>query len=261
MTLPNIISNYIARKDFQTDSIGKSDARVYVFEDIVLKMQPISEESENELQMMRWLNGKISVPSIIEHICESGFSYLIMTKCTGQMSCAERYMKNPIEQAELIAGALHQVWNIPTEDCPCNWSIEKRLQQASKNVISGNVNVADAQPNTFGSNGFKSPEHLLNWLIDNKPTEAQVVSHGDFCMPNIFVNDTGLTGLIDLGKAGVADKWQDIAICYRSLLNNYSGVYNGIKYAGFQDRMLFDALEMEPDWDRIRYYILLDELF
>ena len=61
--------------------------------------------------------------------------------------------------------------------------------------------------------------------------------HGDFCLPNIFADDSGLTGLIDLGRAGVADKWQDIAICYRSLSNNYSGKYNGIKYSGYQNEM------------------------
>ncbi len=261
MTLPNIISKYIARKSFQTDSIGKSTAGVYVFEDMVLKMQPISEESENELQMMRWLNGKISVPNVIEHICENGYSYLLMTKCAGHMSCAEQYMTNPAKQTELLAEVMHQLWSIPTEDCPRHWPLEKRLCQAADNVSSGNVDVAGAQPNTFGSNGFKNPEHLLKWLIDNKPKETQVISHGDFCLPNIFVSDTGLTGLIDLGKAGIADKWQDIALCYRSLSNNYSGVYDGVKYAGFNDQMLFDALGIEPDWDRIRYYILLDELF
>lgn len=88
-----------------------------------------------------------------------------------------------------------------------------------------------------------------------------MISHGDFCLPNVFVNDAGLTGLIDLGKSGTADKCQDIALCYRSLSNNYSGAYDGIKYPGFQDEMLFDALEISPDRELIRYYILLDELF
>ena len=261
MTFPNFINKYLEQRNFQTDGIGKSNASVYLFDDIVLKVQPVSDESENELQMMQWLNGKISVPNVLEHICENGYLYILMSKCDGQMSCTDQFMTNPAKQTELLAGALHQLWSIPTEDCPCSWPLEKRLQLAAQNGASGNIDVADAQPETFGDNGFKNPEELLDWLVNHKPEETRVISHGDFCLPNIFVDDAGLTGLIDLGKAGTADKWQDIALCYRSLSNNYSGIYSGVKYPGFQDKMLFDALEINPDWERIRYYILLDELF
>ena len=261
MRIPNIIYKYIATKDSQQDNIGKSDAGIFLFDDMVLKAQPISEESENELQMMRWLNGKIPVPNIIEHISECKYSYLLMTKCSGQMSCARQYMIDPVKQTGLLAEALHQLWSIPTEGCPCNWSLERRLKKAAENVAAGKVDTDNAQPDTFGNGGFKNPEALLSWLIDNRPPETPVVSHGDFCLPNIFINDHGLTGLIDLGKAGTADKWQDIALCCRSLSNNYSGMYDGIKYSGFREEMLFDALEIAPDQELIRYYRLLDELF
>jgi len=119
----------------------------------------------------------------------------------------------------------------------------------------------DAQPDTFGNGGFRDPEELLQWLYDHKPEEQQKLSHGDFCLPNVMLHENGLSGLIDLGKAGISDPWQDIALCFRSLSNNYGGVYNGRSYPGFSSEMLFDALGISPDWDRIRYYILLDELF
>lgn len=61
--------------------------------------------------------------------------------------------------------------------------------------------------------------------------------------------------------SGLSDKWQDIAIAYRSLINNFAGVYGGEKYEGFEAEMFFEALDLEPDWKKINYYILLDELF
>lgn len=261
MSFPKIFDRYIKQQDLEMDTIGKSNAGVYLFENMVLKVQEISAETENERVMLRWLNGKINVPDIIEQTVENGCSYILMSKCEGTMSCAESYMTNPVKQVELLADALYQLWSISIEDCPCCWSLDKRLECAEKNVVSGNVNIADAQPDTFSSDGFKDPEELLSWLIVHKPEETAVISHGDFCLPNIFVNDDGLTGLIDLGKTGTADRWQDIALCYRSLSNNYSGVYDGKKYPGFKDEMLFDALGIKPDWELLRYYILLDELF
>lgn len=261
MNIPNIFNKYISDWEHEVDTVGLSNAGVYLFKDMVLKIQPVSEESDNELQMMQWLRGKINVPNIIEQITDNSYSYILMSRCRGDMCCADQFMKNPLKQAEILANTLFQLWDIPVDGCPCSWPLEKRLKEAAKNVESNNIDIAHTEPTTFGKNGFKNHEELLKWLIDNKPKETKVITHGDFCLPNIFADDSGLTGLIDLGRAGVADKWQDIAICYRSLSNNYSGKYNGIKYSGYQNEMLFNALGIDPDWEIIRYYILLDELF
>ena len=85
---------------------------------------------------------------------------------------------------------------------------------------------------------------------------------GDFCLPNVFVQNHRISGFIDLGKMGPADRWQDIAIALRSLNHNSVGFYNGgKKYFDFTNQMLLDELGIEMDYDKYRYYILLDELF
>ncbi len=88
-----------------------------------------------------------------------------------------------------------------------------------------------------------------------------MLSHGDYCLPNIFGIQEKITGYIDLGKTGIADKWCDIALCYRSISHNYSGRYSKKTYSGYDDLLLFHELDIEPNWEKIRYYILLDELF
>ena len=103
---------------------------------------------------------------------------------------------------------------------------------------------------------------MLKWLKENQPKNFEpVLSHGDFCLPNVFFNDDEFSGLIDLGGTGVADKYQDIALCYRSLKHNFGGVYGGKVYKDFNPDLLFEKLGITPDWEKIRYYTLLDELF
>lgn len=120
----------------------------------------------------------------------------------------------------------------------------------------------NVEPDTFGENGFRSPAALLQWLHENQPQEELVLSHGDYCLPNVFGAGDALTGYIDLGRTGIADKWCDIALCCRSLSHNYNGSYHGRQaYEGIDDLLLFRELDLEPDWEKIRYYILLDELF
>ena len=71
-----------------------------------------------------------------------------------------------------------------------------------------------------------------------------------------------MTGFIDLGKMGPADRWQDIAIAMRSLEHNLSGKYhNGIPFGSFEPRRFLEELGVEPDEKKNRYYMLLDELF
>ncbi len=261
MYLPKKIQHYINNRKYTKDVIGMSASGVYLFDDMVLKIQKNDPEADNEAQMLRWLQGKIPAPDIIEHIAENECSYMLMSRCQGKMACDPYYMERPKLLAELLADTLQKLWSVDISDCPCQWTLQRRLEVAEENVIHNCVDVADAQPDTFGPNGFRDPEHLLYWLKENQPEQSETLSHGDFCLPNVFLKGDGAAGLIDLGKSGIADPWQDIALCVRSLDNNYSGVYGGKMLNGFDQQMLFDALGIKADPERIRYYILLDELF
>ncbi len=153
------------------------------------------------------------------------------------------------------------LWKIDISTCPyCN-SIDNKLKLAEMRLKQNLFNVEDSETETFGDTGFKSPAELLQWLKDNKPVEELVFSHGDYCMPNVIIKDNKINGFIDLGSSGVADKYQDIALCYRSLKHNFDGSHGGKVYDDFNATSLFDELGIVPDWEKIKYYILLDELF
>jgi len=258
MEIPIKIQEMIAEKCGNPSNIGLSGASVYIYDDIVLKIQPINAESEREFAMLCWLSDKLPVPQVIEHAKTNKLSYLLMEKCSGEMACSERYMLNPKYQSELLAAALHDLWQVNWCDCP-HWStLDYKLKQAEYNIINGLVDVDDLEPDTYSE--FKDPEALLYWLQNNRPNEELAISHGDFCLPNIIFNNGALSGLIDLGRSGIADKWCDIALCYRSVKDNFSGRYHR-KWTGYSDYYLFEALQIKPDWEKMRYYILLDELF
>lgn len=102
-------------------------------------------------------------------------------------------------------------------------TLKNKLNEAYNNIVSHSVDMDNTQPDTFGPNGFRNPEDLFNWLRENQPSEEIVVSHGDFCLPNVFFNQNTFSDLIDLGRAGLADRWVDIALCYRCLTDNHNG--------------------------------------
>lgn len=258
--IPESIKQYLGNRPFQVDSVGQSDSTVIIFEDMALKIEKQCEESDNERSMMEWLSGKLPVPKVLCADTVDGINYLLMSRLPGKMSCDEVYMERGDELVTGLAEGLKMLWSVDISECPYQSNLDNKLRLAAYNVEHGLVDVDNVEPETFGEHGFKNPEHLLEWLIANKPQEEPVLSHGDFCLPNIFLENGRVSGFLDLGRCGTADQWQDIALCYRSLSYNLRGDYGGKVYDGDPD-LLFEKLGIEPDFPKLRYYILLDELF
>lgn len=259
--IPSNIKAYIDNKPHTIDDIGMSGNQVLIFEDMVLKIEDHSETVVRQVQMMQWLEGKIPVPRVLAYEVEKGKSYLLMSKISGVMSCDTYYLEHPQELLEALASGLKMLWEVDVMDCPVVRDVDVVLKEARERVEKDLVDVEDAEPTTFGKGGFESPEQLLEWLENHRPVFEPLLSHGDFCLPNIFLEDGQVKGFIDLGRTGVGDKWNDIALCYRSLKHNFDGTYGGKVYEDFNPDMLFVELGIEPDWGKIRWYLLLDELF
>lgn len=261
MKIPIEIKKIIGDKAFNIDTVGLSDSQVFCFDDIVLKIQNNNYEARSEIRILNWLNGRELVPKVICSHIEDGKSYLLMSKIKGKMSCEREFLREPELLIKVLGEGLKMLWGIDISDCPCDSSIENKLKLAEERVKNNLCSMDNVEQDTYGEKGFSSPQELLKWLKDNKPNESYVLSHGDYCLPNIFIDDNKISGFIDLGRCGIGDKYQDIALCYRSLVHNFEGRYGGEVYEGFNANILFDELGIEPDWDKIRYYILLDELF
>ncbi|HEY3501710.1 MAG TPA: aminoglycoside 3'-phosphotransferase [Actinocatenispora sp.] len=132
-----------------------------------------------------------------------------------------------------VARALHA---LPVADCP----YDRRL--------------AVTVPAALASG---SDRRLRAELAATRPAdEDPVVCHGDLCVPNVlFDPDTyELTGVVDVGRLGVADRWVDLAIATRSLTNDLNPQYG--PWAA--DRFLA-RYGVAPDPARIAFYRLLDE--
>jgi kanamycin kinase/aminoglycoside 3'-phosphotransferase-3 len=184
-----------------------------------------------------------------------------MSKIEGEMSCDTYYLENPQILVNALADGLKTLWKVDICDCPRVRDLDVVLAEARIQVENGLVDMENAQEGTFGENGFQSPTALLKWMEENQPTWEPVFSHGDYCLPNVFLKNGQINGFIDLDRSGICDKWNDIALCYRSLKYNFDGTYGGKIYEDFDPDRLFEKLGIKPDWDKINYYILLDELF
>ena len=261
--LPLSIKNLLVGKSFTADDVGKSDSRGFIFDDCVLKISEANAYNDETVRVMRWFEeiAKLPAPKVLACESDEKFQYLLMSKVSGLMSCDEYYLEHSDELIKVLARALKLLWSADITDCPRTRTIDMELAGAKYRVENNLVDMSDSEPMTFGEGGFKNPEELLHWLEAHKPDFEPVLSHGDFCLPNIFVDGGRITGFIDLGDTGVGDKWRDIALGLRSLRHNLDGTFGGKVYPNINPELLFDELGIEPDWEKIKWYILLDELF
>ena len=258
--LPDELMGLLHSYTYETNEVGCSSANVYHFqkgeESLFLKIEKTNEEIRREQGLIQWLKGKLPVPEIILYLEQDGMSYLLMTAVSGEMicQCPEDKLREPFEEMiRFLADGLLMLQGIEIRDCPFDSTLEQKLARALYNIENDLVDIEDFEE----SNDFETPMDLYHWLVEQQPEEELYFTHGDYCLPNIFMQEGRVSGFIDVGRGGIADKWQDIALCVRSMSYNLRDCENKERYV----ELLFQHLGIEPDWKIIDYYMLLDELF
>ena len=66
------------------DTVGMSASSVLLFPEMVLKVSEDGFEADNEVKMMRFLEGKLIVPKVYAYEKEDGKAYLLMSRLKGE---------------------------------------------------------------------------------------------------------------------------------------------------------------------------------
>jgi aminoglycoside phosphotransferase len=92
--------------------------------------------------------------------------------------------------------------------------------------------VASERPAVLAAmaEGIRELHALTECPFDSPyPGAREVVTHGDFMAPNVFVDPETLTfsGLLDVGRLGLGDPYADFALMYQSLAGTLNPQYGG----------------------------------
>ena len=159
-----------------------------------------------------------------------------------------------------IAAVARQLHDLPAADCPFDRRLASMMPVARTTVAEQRVQT-DFLPVAVQ---HVPPAQLLDQLEDELPQRRhqeqteRVVCHGDLCLPNILI-DPGtmdVTGLIDLGRLGVADPYADISL----LLANARETWPDEATARQADDEFAEPYGIDLDAERQRFYLLLDPL-
>ena len=214
-----------------------------------------AQDLRDEAVRTAWLRGAGLPAAEVLECGEDERSSWLLTRALPGRSLAEPWPPALVEAcltclAE-VTRALHAL-----ADCLFVRDLVVMLPAAVLPVSQG---LLDAEDPDDERRGRPIADLLDELLATVPPTQEQVVCHGDLCAPNVlFDAETGaVTGLVDLGRVGLADRHQDLALAARRLGDAGPNTHLGARAAG----AFLRAYGGPVDPDLLAFYQLLDEFF
>ncbi|MCU0385345.1 MAG: aminoglycoside 3'-phosphotransferase [Flavihumibacter sp.] len=234
---------------------GGSAASIFLVKDeqeqlCVLKGAAKTDDSKSLKQdflVYEWLAGKVPVPVIHFFKEDDTIEWLCIEWIDGT-TLAE--LPEAEQLVRIYAQALRLLHEVPLDSHAPVYSLDARLNEARIRIEKGWVDTADFEEEFSNY----TTAQLWDELTKYKPTEADLVfTHGDYCPDNLIVHDGVVAAFIDMGRGGVADRYQDVALAIRSL--KHESLENLIPL--FLQHYGLTYL----DENKLRFYTLLDEFF
>lgn len=209
----------------------------------------VADAIADEAARLRWLAGRVPAPVVRLFACTAGQAWSLTDAVPGFTGDAW-LAREPDALPAIVAGSvalMRQLHALPIENCPFEAGHRFRLAAARRNVAAGSIDEDDFDADHAG---WTAAAMLAETEALAPERLERVVTHGDFSLGNILFDGAGaVTGCIDVGRLGVADPYQDIAILWQNLTE-------------FGAEGLLEAeLGHAFDEQRLRFHRCLDELF
>ena len=133
--------------------------------------------------------------------------WLLTERVQGEDCTFQQYLDDPKRLCDTTAILLRSLHETDAADCPVQNRMEAYLKTAAHNYENGIYDAA-----LFPDNwGFSSADEAWRTLEESQHLfEQNILLHGDYCLPNILLDDWRFSGFIDLGNGGVGDRHIDL---------------------------------------------------
>ena len=254
--LPPDLEKILDKFDWSINNIGCSKTEVFklanIEETLYLKVnKPDSVFNlESERILLNWLKNLLPVPEVIFYSKFEGKEFLLISEIEGRVSYEAKTDEEKRSNIRILADGLKRIHALDATKCPIDNSPDYMIQLAKDRMEKGLV-----RNNEFDERWKnRTAEELFKEILRLKPDKYDLVfSHGDYCLPNIIINNSKLSGFIDLIFAGINDRYFDLAAVAWSIGYNFGPEW--VDYF-FEDYGLTDI-----DWEKIRFFQMLNEFF
>ncbi len=259
LQLPDPVRELVGDDELVPIAVGRSAAAtlrcVSGDGDRILKVQavdPLGTSLVGEGDRMRWLAPHVPVPAVLASGSDGSTEWLLTAALPGTDATDPLHHVDPEQLVRTLGAGLRRFHDAtPVEGCPFDARTATDLDRAGDRVRGDRVDADGFGALYHGLSAAELYETIRS--LAPPPDDDLVVLHGDYCVPNVVLDEGTITGYVDLGRCGVGDRHRDLAIACRSI---------GLNFGGHAAGVFLDAYGIErPDLSRIDYFVMLDELF
>lgn len=161
---------------------------------------------EREAGMTAYFHTKGLGAEVLSYVSHDR-DWLLTAAVIGEDCLHSGYLMEPKRLCDTVAHELRRLHETDYTGCPVPDKMAEYLAEAERNYRAGNYDSSHF-PDSFG---YRSAEEAHNALAAGKEAlQSKVLLHGDYCLPNIILNNWKLSGFIDVGGGGVGDRHIDI---------------------------------------------------
>lgn len=188
------------------DSSCSPEARVYFIDrdgGYFLK-SAAADSLQKEAAMDRFFHEKGMGPQVLSYFTADR-DWLLTARIPGE-DCTH-YLSDPKRLCETTAQLLRQLHDTPIDGCP----VADRTAEYVSTVIE-NYRTGHYDASLFPDNwGYASASEAIAVVREFAPAlKSDTLLHGDYCLPNILLQDWRFSGFIDLGAGGIGDRHIDL---------------------------------------------------
>ena len=199
--LPDVLMPFVQSASL-FDSSCSPDARVW-FADrdggIYIKTAP-KEALKTEMEMDSYFHSRGFGPEVLSYLQEDA-DWLVTRAILGEDCTHTQYLQDPQRLAQTLGRLLRMLHDTDTAGCPGPDLNNAYLAKAKLCRSEGTITPIFTDVSTVG-------EALA--LVQLFRPESRVLLHGDYCLPNILLNNWRFTGFIDVGGGGIGDRHIDL---------------------------------------------------
>jgi len=131
--------------------------------------------------------------------------WLLTRRVAGEDMTHPSVLSDPLRLCDTLAECLRMLHALPREGCPIENHTAHYLATAEENYRAGLFDPSYADIPDLTPDGawerVTSQRHLL---------KNDTLLHGDYCLPNILLEDWRFRGFIDLSNGGIGDRHVDL---------------------------------------------------
>ena len=196
-------------KDGQVyDSSCSTEARVvYIEKDGGYYLKSAKAGSlAREAEMTRYFHSKGLAPEILCYTTEGEKDYLLSRRVMGEDATHEAYLADPKRLCDMLAERLRSLHEESFDGCPVADRTAEYLA-----LVETNYKTGKGDPSFLRDYGGFTSDEAYAIVKENAPyLKRDVLLHGDYCLPNIMLENWRFSSFIDVGNGGVGDRHIDL---------------------------------------------------